>query len=418
MDRRIESVLPIVLGAYEYLHENPELGDEEHLAKAYIEERLRSFGYTEFFSLQKAPTAVITRVIGANPGATIALRCDLDARRLATGVEPAAHKPRSKIDGLMHNCGHDAHAAILLGVAKLLKEEIASLSGTVVLLFQPAEETVGGAPFIVADGILDELHVQAVFAQHCVPDLAVGSIAIEPGTFLAGSSYFQIKLSGTGSHAAQPEDGSDMPVVASEVVRMLSAIPARSIDIANRPTLISVTKIVCDAEALNVISPEAVIAGTVRSFENPKLELPGKPSVETIMRKRLDGLAEAYGISYDFALEPGSPPCTNDEHLFTTVMSSLRKGWDGKIVTDTNRFMNSEDFAYYTQRYPCLYISLGISKDGLGTGGCHTKDFTVHPDCFPVGVSIMFELARIGTEDFFEAAPSKLRLRAISCEGC
>ncbi|MDE3819731.1 hypothetical protein [Sinorhizobium meliloti] len=122
-------------------------------------------------------------------------------------------------------------------------------------------------PFIVADGILDELHVQAVFAQHCVPDLAVGSIAMEPGTFLAGSSYFQIKLSGAGSHAAQPEDGSDMPVVASEVVRMLSAIPARSIDIANCPTLIGVTKIVCDAEALNVIIPEAIIAGTVRSLK-------------------------------------------------------------------------------------------------------------------------------------------------------
>ncbi|WP_168333827.1 amidohydrolase [Rhizobium anhuiense] len=417
MEELVRSVLPVVQDAYFYLHENPELGDEEHLASAYIEQRLRAFGYTEFFHSPSAPTAVISRIVGAEAGATIALRCELDARKLSTAVEPEGHEPRSKIDGTMHNCGHDMHTAILLGVAKALQLQRATLTGTVVLLFQPAEETVGGAPLIVADGILDTLGVKAVFAQHCEPDLPVGMAGIEPGTFLAGSAYFHLDLRGSGSHAAHPEDGSDMPVVASEVVRMLSAIPGRTFDIANRPVVISVTKLVCDSLALNVIAPEATIAGTVRSFENPFQEFEGKPSIDEIIRKRLDGLAASFGISYKFELKAGSPPCRNDEDLFTEVVSRLRKQWDGEVVTKTDRYMNSEDFAFYTEKYPCLYVSLGIAKDELGTGGCHTNDFTIHPDCMPFGISLMLELTHIGTR--LLAVPRAARLKGrFSCVDC
>lgn len=327
---QLAAVLPIVHDAYRYLHENPELGDQEFLASAYIQERLRSFGYGEFFAAARAPTAVITRVHADRAGETVALRCEIDARKIAGATEPAANDPRSKIDGVMHNCGHDIHAALLLGIAKLLQSDRTLFCGTVVFLFQPAEETVGGAPYIVADGILERLGVKRVFALHVEPKLPVGFASLEPGTFLAGASYFDLKLSGRGSHAAHPEEGSDMPVVAGEAVRMLTALPARSFEIANRPVVISVTKLVCDSDALNVISPTAALSGTVRAFEDPRQSPAGARSIEAVVRQHLDGLATMHGIEYDFTLREGPPPCTNDE-------SFLLRQWQCFVLSGTVR---------------------------------------------------------------------------------
>jgi amidohydrolase len=383
----------IARAAYRYMHERPELGDQEVRAQAYVAERLRQYGFAEFYSVSRAPTAVITKLDSGRPGPTIALRCELDARKIVHAEEPAGHNPRSGTPGLMHSCGHDAHAAMLLGAASILSRDPLCFTGTLVFLFQPAEETVGGAPYIVEDGILERLGVQAVFAQHTQPSLPVGYISIEPGVFLAGSCYFDLELTGAGSHAAAPQNGADLPLVASEAVRTISELPARKLDIANRPALITVTKVVSDSGARNVIPSAASIAGTIRSFEDPRSGTGDVASIEALMRRQLDGLALAHSVKYDLKIVPGSPPCCNDEGLFTHVVAALRSQWPGELMTSTNRYMMAEDFAYYTAKHRCLYFSLGIAKDNLGYGGFHTRDFTIHPDALEWGILLMVLLA-------------------------
>jgi amidohydrolase len=381
----IDQVVSIAHTAFEYLHENPELGDEEHLAHEYITNQLKQYGYVDFFSVAKAPTAVITWIDSGRPGPVIGLRCELDARKIVGQEEPLAHQPRSKVPGLMHNCGHDAHAAMLLAVSKLLATRKDAFCGKIVLLFQPAEETVGGAPFIVEDGILQRLGVEALFALHVEPKLSVGKASLEPGVFLAGSSYFKVELTGRGSHAAQPQNGSDMPVVASEVTRILANLPARSIDVANEPTLISVTKLVCDSDALNVIPSSATVAGTIRAFRDPHDDTLGN-SLAALIEQRLAGVSKSFGVDHQLTIRSGSPPCRNDERLFAKAISVLRSKWSGEISTSTRRFMTAEDFAFYTNVLPCLYFSLGIAKEGLGEGDFHTTDFRIHPDALRYGI--------------------------------
>jgi metal-dependent amidase/aminoacylase/carboxypeptidase family protein len=179
MTEALNNASEIVRAAYMYFHENPELGKKEVQARAYIQAQLKALGFDHFVASLKAPTAVIAILDSRRPGPVIALRAEMDARPLEDKkVEPLDHFPRSRIDGLMHNCGHDVHAAILLGTAAVLIRNQDKIGGKVVFVFQPAEETVGGADDIVNEGILETLGVEKIFAQHVAPGLQAGSIAI------------------------------------------------------------------------------------------------------------------------------------------------------------------------------------------------------------------------------------------------
>lgn len=269
LGQAISSVSTLVQGAYTYLHENPELGKQEVKAQTYLRQALEAQGITEFVVSTRAPTAVIAVLDSGKPGPVIALRAEMDARPLESGaIEPANHVPRSLIDGVMHNCGHDVDAAILLGTAAILNANKERFAGKIVFLFQPAEEIAGGADDIVAEGILNRLGVQSIFALHVAPRLAVGGLAITPGFALAGSHTFQLKLKGRGSHAASPSEGTDTPMVAARIATALSTYPARHLDIANRPVVISITRLKADGNASNVIPADAELSGTIRSFED------------------------------------------------------------------------------------------------------------------------------------------------------
>ena len=385
----------LVWRIYRDLHEHPELGMQETRTAEVLRRELRELGFTQFVESKSAPTAVIAVLDTRRPGPVIALRAEMDARPTQ---EPASHDPRSLMDGVMHNCGHDAHAAMLLGTAAVLMRNQHWVNGKIVFLWQPAEEVRGGADDIVDEGILQELGVEAIFAQHVVSGAPVGSVSVSGGPSLAGSNYFTLRITGTGSHAAQPSAGSDVVIAAATLVRELATFPARRLDILARPMVISPTSFQAGSEtATNVLPNEAVIRGTIRAFEPVVASAPRDSSLESKLREYLDGAAPALGVSYDLNIRAGSPPTVNDERLFRELSGRLAAVWGSGFDTTPYRGMFSEDFAFYTEVIPSLYFGLGIAKDGLGEVGVHSPDFTLHPSALVQGTLFMTKLAMVGT---------------------
>ena len=394
-----DQALPITRDAYIFLHTNPELGKDVVKAHDYLTAKLKSLGYTDFITSPSLPMAVIAILDTGRPGPTIALRSEMDARPLPGNTdEPTSHDPRSGVPGVMHNCGHDAHAAILLGVAALVKQNAEHFSGRIVFLFQPAEETPGGADDIVHDGTLEGLGVEKIFALHSAPDMPVGTIAIAPGDTLAGSSYFKLQLAGRSSHAAAPFDGDDVALGAMKVAEELSQLPARRVDISNRPVVISITNFTANSGASNVLPATAEIDGTIRAYEDPAHAPPGETPLKDIILGRVAAVSAAYDLTATWTeFRVAAPPTRNDTDLFDEVVPLLSSSFPGDVDTRPRRSMYSEDFSYYTEKFKSLYFSLGIQKDDLGAAGVHTADFTIHPDALKVGIKLMALLAEIGT---------------------
>ena len=395
LNAELRRVAPVVSATYVFLHEHPELGKRERLAHDSLRAAMQRIGFTTFIESKLAPTAVIAVLDTRRSGPTIALRADIDAR---PDSEPLTHSPRSLIAGVMHSCGHDAHAAMLLGAADILFHNQSALSGRIVFVFQPAEETAGGADDIVNEGILESLGVQAMFAQHAVPREPVGTVSIAPGASLAGSNSFTLTVRGKDSHAAQPSDGSDVPGALATLVRGLIDLPARRLDVSNRPAIISVTYLhIGDTTALTKLQSVGVARGTIRAFEDVDPTPANDTSIKAIISQYLQGSAAGLKVTTEFALRKGSPVTVNNQSLFDNTIAPLRNVWPGIVNTSPYRGMFSEDFAYYTASIPSLYFGIGVAKDSLGNVGVHSSDFTVHPDALTEGVRLMVLVAQIAT---------------------
>jgi amidohydrolase len=371
----VTAYLPVVKDAYAYLHANPELGKAEVKTHAYLDKRLRELGYTQFVTSAAAPTAVIAVLDSKRPGPVIALRAEMDARPLEGG-------------GTMHSCGHDVHAAVLLGAAAMLIKEASTLRGKIVFVFQPAEETPGGADDLVNEQVLTKLGVTSILAEHVASGMPVGTIAVSPGPALASSSYFTLTLLGVGAHAAAPSQGQDVLLAAAKIAEELSTFPARHRDVVTQPTVISITKLVADSESANTLPAIATLKGTVRAFDNPHAGL--EPELHALV----DALSKAYGVTprWDFVVK--APVTVSTPALYNRVVPALSKSFSGTVDTSPRRVMYSEDFGYYAPTFETLYVSLGIAKDGLGLVDMHQPSFTVHPDALAYGLEAMHALAR------------------------
>lgn len=385
----------LVRSTYEHLHAHPELGHKEFETSKLIRTELERAGYTEFVDSRSLKTEVITVLRTGRPGRTICLRADLDALEIEenSGLECV-----SKISGLMHACGHDAHSAMLLGAAVELKRD-PRVNGTIVFLFQPAEEVKGGADDIIEDSTLHKLGVERVFGQHVFPGLPVGTIRIAPGPVLAGSNYYSVVVKGRGSHAAYPHQGDDVPTCLANIVSGLTSLPARKLNVLEEPCIISVGWIECDtAKVYNALPEECSFGGTVRAYMDIGDSLQNGGTIESLMANFVTHTAQATGCTATLKLRRGAPPTLNDPQLTEAVLAAARDfpalGPDGQSI----KRMTAEDFSYYTQEFPSLYFSLGIAKDGLGEAGLHTSEFTIHPDALDVGTDFLVWLAKWGTQ--------------------
>lgn len=378
---------------YKIIHQEPELGKKEFKTMALIKSKLKEIGYTEFKDVPGLPTAVIAVLDSKKPGKVRGLRAELDAR---PGKENTGLSYSSKVDSVMHSCGHDAHASILLATAKLLMENKTALSGKIVFIFQPAEETEGGADDIVKAGIIQQLNISTLFALHVTDGLPTGIVRIAPGFIMAGSNNFTIELEGKSSHAARPFEGSDIPLAVSELVTTLSLIPARRLAISNRPCVISTTYIETGkSSTLNVLPAIAIMKGTIRAYENIDSSYDGQPSIRSIINSSVENFCNPKGISYHLKIEKGSPPTNNEIKLFEHIIPMLQLKFTGKIDNTPFKTMTAEDFSYYTNQIPCLYFGLGVAKGDLGFGNIHSPEFSVHPESFKWGIELMTLLATL-----------------------
>ncbi|GGF91602.1 hydrolase [Paenibacillus albidus] len=326
-----------------YLHQNPELSNEEYSTTRKLRGWLDEAGI-HVLDLPLLRTGLVAQ-IGTGQAPILAIRADIDALPIQ---EETGLPYSSQVEGKMHACGHDLHTAVILGAAYNLKEREEELPGTVRIIFQPAEETGHGAKQIINSGGLKD--VEAIFGLHNWPELAVGELGTRAGAITAGVDRFEITIKGTGAHAASPEKGTDSIVLASQIVLALQTISSRSVS-ALESVVVSVTRIT-GGNTWNVLPENVVLEGTVRTLNTSiQQEIPRR------MDQILQGLAAAAGAEALLHWYPG-PPATINDSRWSEFMSKVADE-QGYRVLEIGPQMGGEDFSFYLQTIPGAFVMIG-----------------------------------------------------------
>ncbi|MCL4170004.1 UNVERIFIED_CONTAM: hypothetical protein GTU68_006476, partial [Idotea baltica] len=327
---------------------NPEILFETHRTSALVAEKLKAFGCDEVVE-GIGRTGVVGVIKGKSNGSgkTIGLRADMDALPIleATGLDYA-----SKTPGAMHACGHDGHTAMLLGAAKYLSET-RNFDGTVVVIFQPAEEGGGGGREMCEDGMMDRWSIDEVYGMHNWPGRPVGSFAIRPGAFFAATDQFEITVTGHGGHAAKPQETVDTTVMASHMVLALQTIVSRNADPVHN-MVVSVTSFETESKAFNVIPETVMLKGTVRTMSKEMRDLAEKRLPEIAA-----GVAATFGGAAEVNYIKGYPVMVNHEEQ-TEFAASVAKNVSGDCE-EAPLVMGGEDFAFMLEERPGAYILVG-----------------------------------------------------------
>ncbi|GAB4259833.1 MAG: M20 aminoacylase family protein [Pararhodobacter sp.] len=353
------------------LHAHPELGFQEVRTSGIVAGLLESWGLEVTRGLGK--TGVVGVLKGTRPGRTIGLRADMDA----LPIDERTNLPyASKTPGVMHACGHDAHTAMLLGAARYLSET-RDFAGTAVFIFQPAEEGLGGARAMIADGLFDRFPCDEIYGMHNAPHHPMGEIGIKPGPAMAGANFFDITITGKGAHAASPDMGIDSIVIAASLVQQLQSIVSRNVKASDQAVL-SVTQIHAGA-AYNVLPEVATLAGTVRYFDRATAE-----AIIARMQALCDGAAKAYGVEVVLDMRNVFDVLENDATLSQAMLDAARALVGEAAQERAERVMGSEDFADMLRAVPGAYCT-------VGTGGgipLHNPGFVFDDAALPLGAAL------------------------------
>ncbi len=399
VDQGVERVMPDVVTWRRDLHQNPELGNREFRTAGVVAEHLRALGMEVRTGV--AHTGVVG-VLRGGEGPTVALRADMDALPVTELVDlPFASKVRGEYRGqdvgVMHACGHDNHVAILMGVAQVLAEMGEDLPGTVLFIFQPAEEgtpddSVGGAELMLAEGAFDAPRPDAVFGLHVFPYPA-GTIATRPGGLMASSDSYKITITGKQTHGAIPWAGVDPIVTASQVVLGLQAIVSRQLDATLTPSIVTVGKI--DGGVRSNIIPESVdLIGTIRTFDAAT-----RLDIHERVRRTATHIAAAAGATAKVDIKLGYGVTRNDPALYQQMAPTLR-GIAGDGFIQAQQTTTAEDFSYFANEVPGLFLFLGAAPDDPElVYPNHSPRFYADERALPVGVRALTAL----TLDFMAA---------------
>ncbi|MDF3349141.1 MULTISPECIES: M20 aminoacylase family protein [unclassified Sulfitobacter] len=354
------------------LHENPEILFETHRTSATVAEKLRSFGCDEVVE-GIGRTGVVGVIKGKETGSgkVIGLRADMDALPIheQTGLDYA-----SKTDGAMHACGHDGHTAMLLGAAQYLAET-RNFDGTVVVIFQPAEEGGGGGREMCEDGMMERWGIQEVYGMHNWPGMPTGSFGIRAGSFFAATDQFDITFEGRGGHAAKPHETVDTTVMSAQAVLALQTITARNADPVEQ-IVVSVTSFETSSKAFNVIPQKVQIKGTVRTMSAEMREL-----AEKRINEICTGIAGTFGGSADVTYHRGYPVMVNHEEQ-TEFAADVARSISGQCE-EAPLVMGGEDFAFMLEERPGAYILVGNGD----TAAVHHPEYNFNDEAIPAGCS-------------------------------
>ena len=399
IEARAASIEARVIDWRRDLHAHPELSNREFRTAGIVADHLRKLGLE--VRTEVAHTGVVGVLRGADPGPVVALRADMDALPVTEESElPFASSVRSSYEGrevgVMHACGHDAHTAILLGTADVLAGVRERLPGTVVFLFQPAEERPprgeeGGARLMIEEGALDSPSPSAIFGLHVVPQHETGTLAYRAGGAMASSDRMRIVVSGQQTHAAYPWRGVDSIAVASRIVLGLQAIPGRQVD-ARIPSIVSIGSIHGGVRH-NIIPGEVELVGTIRSLDAAQ-----RRELHLRIRRVAEGIAESAGARVEVEIEKnrGYPVTHNDPELGRKMLPTLIRVAGADRVANPLPRTGSEDFGHYSQRIPGFYFWLGVRPPGIreeDAASNHSPRFFVDEDALQLGVRAMSALA-------------------------
>jgi amidohydrolase len=371
MSRELEKRL---ISIRRHLHQYPELSNEEFETTKSIQKWLGEEGIEIRNTGLK--TGVFADIKGGKPGLTVAIRADIDALPIEeqTGLPFA-----SKVKGVMHACGHDFHTAAVIGAAYLLKEFQSELNGTVRLIFQPAEESGGGAAHVIKDGQIGD--VAAIIGLHNKPNLPVGTIGIKEGPLMAAVDRFQIVLQGKGSHAAIPHSGKDPIAAAAQLITALQTIVSRNVS-PLESAVVSVTRIT-GGNTWNVIPGNVTLEGTIRTFESTIRE-----EIKDKFYSIVNHIAAAFSQEATIDWFPGPPALHN--HPAVTEMASRSALGQSLHVINPEPSMGGEDFAYYLQHIPGTFAFFGTN----GNEDWHHPAFTVDEKSIIKAAHFLFESAK------------------------
>ncbi|MDG1377862.1 MAG: M20 family metallopeptidase [Yoonia sp.] len=369
---RFAELLPEITAWRRDLHEHPEILFETHRTASVVADKLKAFGCDEIVT-GIGRTGVVGVIKGKTnkSGKVIGLRADMDALPIheATGLDYA-----SKTDGAMHACGHDGHTAMLLGAAKYLSET-RNFDGTVVVIFQPAEEGGGGGREMCEDGMMDRWGIQEVYGMHNWPGKPVGSFAIRPGAFFAATDQFEIVVEGKGGHAAKPQETVDSILVASHLVTALQSIASRNADPVDQ-VVVSATSIESSSKAFNVIAQRTHLKGTIRTMSKEM-----RASAETRLKAIAEGTCKTFGAEAKISFYHGYPSMVNhpEQTEFAAAVATKVSG----ACEEAPLVMGGEDFAYMLEERPGAYILVGNGD----TASVHHPEYNFDDEAIPAGCS-------------------------------
>ncbi len=392
IETRMTAVMPKVVAWRRDIHEHPELSNQETRTAALVEKHLRALGLEVQPNVGK--TGVIGILRGGKPGPVVALRADMDALPVTELVDlPFKSKVRTMYNGqevgVMHACGHDNHVAIMMGTAEVLAGMKERIPGTVKFIFQPAEEGLGGAEAMIADGALQNPRPSAIFGLHVWPS-ALGSLSTRAGGFMAAADNLDIVVKGRQTHGSQPWSGVDPIVIAAQIVMGLQTVASRQIDVTSAPAVITIGMIQGGNRG-NIIPDSVVMIGTIRTFD-PEM----RKEIHLRVKRTVEDIATSGGATARVNVSTGGLITQNDASLLEKMTPTLqRTAGDGgfKIV---NPVTGSEDFPAFTKDIPGLFYFLGVAPKGMdqkSQSANHSPLFFADEAALPTGVRAMTNLA-------------------------
>lgn len=392
VEAAVAAETPRVVAWRRDIHAHPELGFAENRTAALVAEHLRSLGMEVRTGVGK--TGVVGVLRGGRPGRTVALRTDMDALPVleATGLPFASTATGTYMGATVpvaHACGHDAHIAMLMGAAEVLAGLKADIAGTIVFIFQPAEEGAppgepkGGAALMIEDGALENPRPDAIFGLHVVPGRP-GTVFYRPQGFMAASDRIDIVLHGRQTHGAWPWKGVDVIAVAAQIVQTINTLTARTIDPTTTPTVFTIATVDAGVR-YNIIPEDATLSGTLRTFDIAQRD--------DLVRRAgvaIDNVAETFGATAEFSVRQNAALVYNNEALSAWLAPVLTEAAGaGNVNAASPPTTVAEDFSYLSQVVPGVFYHLGASKDGVDPNTSapnHSPGFDVNESILPLGV--------------------------------